>query len=164
MLLKFSNLHPTLKAQLLCALCIWLTQEPFAILPYVMKLFYKHRYKLRVSVFLWRVFYLQVPAANPIGALAFGCSLETGTEFYLYLVIDRYSISFLKQEFCTFASNCFILKWDFSFAKTTKFLSWLFFFYVSQSSILLFSYWAFLRLKFLLLVWYYLTPDSKLRT
>jgi hypothetical protein len=26
------NLHPTLKAQLLCALYIWLTQEPFEIL------------------------------------------------------------------------------------------------------------------------------------
>jgi hypothetical protein len=30
-------------------------------------------------------------------------SAETGTEFYLLFVIDRYSISFLKQEFCTFA-------------------------------------------------------------
>jgi hypothetical protein len=46
------------------------------------------------------VFYLQVPAANPIGALAFGwCSGETGTEFIIFVVIDRYSISFLKQEF-----------------------------------------------------------------
>jgi hypothetical protein len=49
------------------------------------------------------VFYLQVPAANPSWALAFGVLRETGTEFYLlFVVIDRYSISFL-QEFCTFA-------------------------------------------------------------
>jgi hypothetical protein len=45
---------------------------------------------------------------QPHGRLRLAGAAETGTEFYLLFVIDRYSISFLKQEFCTFASNCFI--------------------------------------------------------
>jgi hypothetical protein len=52
---------------------------------------------------------LQVPAANPIGALAFGW-WKTERNLFIIVVIDRYSISFLKQVFCTFISNCFILK------------------------------------------------------
>jgi hypothetical protein len=110
------------------------------------------------------MFYLQVPAANPIALAFIGARGETGTEFYLlFVVIDRYSI-FSNKSFALLLQIVSFFEMRLFFGQNNQVSVLVVFFctFSQSSSVVLIL--SFFWLKISLLVWYYLTPDSKLRT
>jgi hypothetical protein len=79
---------------------------------YVMKLFYKHRYKLRVSVFLW-MFYLQVPTITrqrrPARWLVFA---ESKVEMLMEWIFNLCFPAWAKVLHCSFRV-VFVAGWTF---------------------------------------------------